>query len=603
MKLRSVSSLCFRPIVLLLVLAGLPAGAEEAVSADAAGDSPVPVRVSKAERLGWFKEAKFGMFIHWGPYSMMGGEWNGQKLDVGQNCEWIMHRLKIPYKQYREAARKFNPVKFDAEAWAELAAQTGMKYVVLTAKHHDGFAMYHSKVSRYNIVDHTPFGRDPLKELAEACRRRGLKFCIYYSHREDWDEPFAYGNTWDFNFSPEENLELFERRYVETKAKPQLRELMTNYGPFGLVWFDRGMYTQQEGQEFANLVWNAQPYCLVNGRVGNYNKELLGDYQNMSDNGMPIGGIEEYWETPQTLNETWGYSKFDHEWKQPEEVIRRLVEIVSRGGNYLLNIGPTGEGVVPQPSVEILQAVGRWVRINGQSIYGATASPFHELPWGYCTIKGATLYLHVFRWPGDGLLRLDGLHNTVRSAHLLAKPEDTLSVTKQGKQLAVSLPAAPLDPVDTVVVVELDGSPRVDAPVVQQQDDGPITLDYIRAITAGKTVKRFNRKGKFHISKWTEPSDTISWVIDVARPGVYRVAVTYAANPEWQGQPYRITMNEQVLVASVEPTGDWYQYKAFTLDTLAFASPGRYTLVMRPDKALNNDLMYFQSIVLTPSSE
>ena len=572
-------------------------------TAVASADEPVRPRVTKAERLSWFKEAKFGMFIHWGPYSMMAGEWNGKKLPVGDNCEWIMQRLKIPREQYREAAKRFNPVKFDADAWAELAARTGMKYVVLTAKHHDGFAMYHSKVSPYNIVDHTPFKRDPLKELAEACRRRGLKFCIYYSHREDWDEPFAYGNTWDFDFVPEENLEQFERRYLERKAKPQLRELMTNYGPLGLVWFDRGLYTQQEGREFADLVWDAQPYCLVNGRVGNYNKELLGDYQNMSDNGMPIGGIEEYWETPQTLNETWGYSRFDEKWKQPSEVIRRLVEIVSRGGNYLLNIGPTGEGVVPQPSVDILEAVGRWVRTNGESVYDTTASPFHELPWGYCTVKGSTLYLHVFRWPEGGVLQLDGLHNAARSARLLAKADVTLRVEKDGKRLTVTLPETPLDPVDTVVVVELDGAPRVDPPVAQQMRDGSIALDYLRAITAGKAVKRFNRKGNFHISKWTDPADTISWIVDVARPGTYSVEITYAANPEWQGQPYRVQLADQQVDATVDATGDWYQYKTLAIGSLTFSAPGRHTLVIGPSKSLDNDLMYFQGVSLKRKGE
>ena len=565
-----------------------------------AADEQGQSAVSKEQRLAWFRRAKFGMFIHWGPYSRLGGEWQGKRLPQGANCEWVMHGLKIPREKYREEARKFNPVKFDADAWAELAESTGMKYVVLTAKHHDGFAMYHSRVSKYNIVDYTPFGRDPLKELADACRRRGLKFCIYYSHREDWDEPFAYGNTWDFDFKPEDNLELFEQRYLKTKAKPQLAELLTGYGPFGLVWFDRGMYTPEQGRAFAELVWRYQPHCLVNGRVGNYNQELLGDYQNMSDNGMPIGGIEEYWETPQTLNETWGYGKYDHEWKQPQEVIRRLVEITSRGGNYLLNIGPDGEGVVPEPSVQILHRVGRWVRANGASIYGTTASPFHELPWGYCTVRGHRLYLHVFDWPTDGQLRLTGLRTVARAAYLLADPANQLPLQQAGGHLTIRVPGQPADPVDTVVVVELESAPRVDPPIVAQAGDGKVTLNYICAVTGGNTVKRFNRKGKFHISKWTQPTDTVTWHLDILTPGTFDAKITYAAGDAWRDQPYVIQVGQELLQAKVQPTGQWYEYKTFSLGKLRIDRPGRHQLVLRPAQPLRDYLMYLKGLELTP---
>lgn len=364
----------------------------------------------------WFKDDKFGMFIHWGPYSILGGEWNGQRIEQGDIAEWIMLRFQIPVEEYRAIAATFNPTGFDAREWVSLAKKTGMKYIIITAKHHDGFAMFDSRVSDYNIVDFTPFKRDPLRELAEACAEAGIKFGVYYSHREDWEHPYAYGNFWDFdssqtNLDTMDHPELF-RRYLDEKSIPQLTELLTEYGPLGVVWFDRGMYTQEQGQEFADLVHNLQPGTLVNGRVGHYDKELLGDYQSMTDNGMPIGGIEEYWETPQTLNDTWGYSKSDSNWKTPDEVIRRLVTIVSKGGNYLLNVGPTGQGVIPNPSINVLNAVGDWMQRNSESIYGTSPSPFpYELPWGYSTRKSNRLFLHVFDWPGNGQLNLAGLNN------------------------------------------------------------------------------------------------------------------------------------------------------------------------------------------------
>ena len=315
---------------------------------------------SRAENMNWFREAKFGMFIHWGPYSRLGGEWKGRRQKEKQT-EWIMNYLKIPAKEYREAAHQFNPVQFNALEWVRLAKATGMKYIVITAKHHDGFAMYHSKVTDYNIFDWTPFKRDPLKELADACAAEGIKFCVYYSHREDWDHPGGYGNNWDYD--NEWGRDLFQpvkfTEYLEEKAKPQLRELLTNYGPIGLVWFDRGIYTKKQGLEFVQIVREFQPSALVNSRVGHsLVLETIGDYQSANDNLMPPGGLEEFWETPQTLNETWGYSKFDTLWKSPEAVTQRLVEIVSRGGNYLLNIGPTGEGEIPKATMEIFKKVG-----------------------------------------------------------------------------------------------------------------------------------------------------------------------------------------------------------------------------------------------------
>jgi alpha-L-fucosidase len=551
--------------------------------------------ISKEERLKWFKEAKFGMFIHWGLYSKLAGEWNDKKISVGENAEWIMQKLKIPVEEYRIMARQFNPIEFNAEDWVKLAKNAGIKYLVITAKHHDGFAMYHSKVSEYNIVDTTPFKRDPMKELTTACQKEGIIFCFYYSHKEDWDHPDAYGNNWDYD----ETQKNFEK-YLEEKSKPQLREILTGYGPLGLIWFDRGIYTQKQGEEFVTIVRQLQPQCLINGRVGNYDMELLGDYQNMNDNGMPIGGIEEYWETPQTLNETWGYSKFDRKWKSPKEVIHRLVEIVGKGGNYLLNVGPTGEGVIPQASVDILNKVGDWMKQNSESIYGTTSSPFYKLPWGHCTVKGEKLYMHVFNWPSDGKLKISNLKNNVKNAYLLVNKNRKLKIKQEGNTVFVAVPERPPDEVNTVVVIEIEGTPNVEPVVVEQQKNGIVNLEYIEAITRGKTVKRFNRKGGFHISKWTNPEDTIIWHFNITKPGLFEMKITYSAIEEWQGREYIVSIGPILLTSRVENTGDWYEYKTFKIGTINLQDSGKYIIMIKPKSSSKNYLMYFKSIQLIP---
>lgn len=554
----------------------------------------------KTTRLQWFKEAKYGMFIHWGPYSLLAGEWDGRQVPVGENAEWIMQKLQIPREAYRARARQFNPVRFDAEAWAQLAQDAGMKYMVVTAKHHDGFAMYHSKVSPYNIADHTPFGRDPLQELAAACRKRGIRFGLYYSHREDWDEPYAYGNNWDFNFNPPDSMELFEERYLYAKAKPQVEELLAGFDSLAILWFDRGLYTPEQAREFIGLIHSRQPWCLVNGRVGSYGQELLGDYQNMNDNGMPPGGIEEYWETPQTLNETWGYSRFDHNWKSAPEVIERLVAVASRGGNYLLNIGPTGEGLIPEESVKVLKQVGHWMQRNGESIYGATASPFLDIPWGYCTVKGERLYLHVFDPPENGVLALEGLTTPVNAAFLLVKPERRLPFTRKGTSLLFDLPPALPDTINTVIVAELDGPPQVLPPVTRADENGAFLFDHYTARTFGATVKRFHRKGKYHLSKWAAPRDSACWLFEAQRPQAFELSITYAAQAEWAGRPFIVRSGGQEVRAQVKATGDWYDFQTFVLDTLTINRPGRHRLTAHPAEELPGNLMYFRSIALKP---
>ena len=349
-----------------------------------------------APRLEWFRAGRFGMFIHWGLYAIPAGEWQGQQIPgIG---EWLMLRARVPVVDYERLASQFNPVKFDAEAWASLAAEAGAKYVVITAKHHDGFCMFKSDVTSYNIVDATPFGRDPMPELADACRRHGLRFCFYYSQTQDWHHPDGDGNDWDYDESAKD----FDG-YVENYVKPQVRELLTKYGPIGLIWFDTPKrMTPEQSRGLVELVHELQPECLVNGRIGNG----LGDYAESRDNVIPGGALQVDWEVPATINDTWGFKANDHNWKSPADLVRNLVDVVSKGGNYLLNVGPTAEGVIPQPSVERLQAVGRWLHANGEAIYVTRPGPLQGRPDLRTTARGSTVYLHAFNWPDEDLPRV-----------------------------------------------------------------------------------------------------------------------------------------------------------------------------------------------------
>ncbi len=360
----------------------------------------------------WFKDAKYGLFIHWGIYAALGGVYHGKQVPYG--AEWIMKNARIPLEEYRKLAETFNPVEFSAKEVVRRAKTWGMKYIVFTAKHHDGFAMYDTKVSDYNIMQ-TPFGRDPLKELAMECNKQGLILGIYYSQMQDWEDKNGWGNNWDYWPDEEKNFE----EYFNRKVKPQVKELLTNYGDIGIMWFDTPYVMPYElCQELKELVKSVQPKCLVNGRIG----YKLGDYRQMSDNEIPVLSYMDKWETPMTLNDTWGYSGVDHNWKSAQDVVNKLVNVVGKGGNLLLNIGPDELGRIPRESCTILDKAGRWIRENGKSIYGCSLKldfPY-ENRWGKITGKKNELFLHVFNYPKFPYeILVTGLKTEIKKVYLL----------------------------------------------------------------------------------------------------------------------------------------------------------------------------------------
>ncbi len=440
-------------------------------------------------RAQWFQDARFGLFLHWGLYSVPAGEWKGQRMDyIG---EWIGSRFRIPIAEYGRLAERFDPQDFDADAWVRLARRAGMRYLVYTAKHHEGFAMYGSRCDPYNIVDATPFGRDPLKELAAACRRHGMTLGLYYSQDLDWHEPhggdpgpaypknfgMSWGNDWDFPDYAAKNYAV----YFEKKVKPQVRELLTGYGPIGLIWFDCPVsISRAQSVELWDLVRELQPGCLVNTRIGHG----LGDYGSLGDNQAPSGPVEGVWETPATLNDTWGYKSFDHNWKSAAETLGALAGLAGQGVNYLLNIGPQPDGRLPQASIDILNEIGDWMEVYGEAIHGTRRSPFPcGFEWGWITRRAdpPRLYLLLKDWPARPLA-LSGLRNRVVAARELAAPGAELpfrqAVDGDVDELAVSLPAERPSPLP-VIALDLAGAPEADQRLIAQ--DGVITLPAARA--------------------------------------------------------------------------------------------------------------------------
>ena len=488
------------------------------------------------KRMAWFREARFGMFIHWGLYAVPAGEWNGKPTTFFG--EWIMERARIPVAEYEKLAPQFNPVKFNADEWVKVAKDAGMKYIVITAKHHDGFAMFNSATSKYNIVDATPFKRDPLKELAVACQKAGIRLCFYYSHARDWHERDGADNTWDFPV--ERNF----AKFFEEKVKPQVRELLTNYGPIATMWFDTPvLITKEQCQELIVLVHQLQPDCLVNGRIG----FDLGDYMIPTDNQVETDNASQDWEAPVTMNDTWGFRKDDSNWKPVSTLVRQLVRVASRNGNYLLNVGPTAEGIIPQPSVERLRTVGAWMKVNGESIYGSHASPFpYSQEWSMITTRPGKVFVHVFDWPGKQL-NIYGIKSPVKRAYLLTNPKNSLKMSQKadtGKDLysvSLQVPAQAPDPYDSVVVLETDPNRKLEVfPGLTQQPDGVTTLDPLLAqlhkAATGSTLSIDNRG---FATRWNNPDDWMSWDFKVFRPGVFELQAVTAPggnrNVPWQG--------------------------------------------------------------------
>lgn len=564
MKRRLLLSAC--------LVSALAAGSARALEGDPyANETPE----QRDARMGWWRQAKFGMFIHWGVYAVPAGTYDGKQ--IGGIGEWIMLRGKIPVAAYQGYAKEFNPVKYDPNAWAELAKEAGMRYMVITSKHHDGFTLFPSEASKWNIADATPYKKDLIAPLAEAARSRGIKFGLYYSQAQDWTNPggaksgYNDGDGWD-----DAQKGSFDQ-YIDHVAVPQVREILTRYQPDVLWWDTPHLMNGERAAKLAKLL-PLKPGIIHNNRLGGgYKGDTETPEQHIPAKGFP--GRD--WETCMTMNDTWGYKSYDHNWKPLSTLITNLVDIASKGGNYLLNVGPTAEGEIPAESIKLLKEVGAWMKVNGESIYGTTASPIGKPPWGRCTLKAdgqdSILYLHVFDWPKDGKLLVPGLLSAPKSANLVAGGEK-LESTKTDAGVVVTLPASAPDAISSTVKLVIQGKPEVAEPFVVADKDGALHLLPADAVCEGEAVKAEGGEPG-NIGYWTNPKDTVSWTLRAENPGKYVLQIDVASPSEGSAL---MVQGVGKLACSVPKTGSYDAYQTVKVGEVQLPKGTNVKLTLLP---------------------
>lgn len=535
-------------------------------------------------RMQWWKDAKYGMFIHFGLYSILGGEYKGEVTP--KIAEWIQNTLKIPLTEYKKLMQQFNPTGFNADEWVKNAKDAGMKYIVVTSKHHDGFALFNSKVSEYNVMN-TPFKRDIIKELKEACRKQGLKFGLYYSHAIDWENPNNYigegklrerMNTVDFNPSREDRA-----KYLNEKSFPQLKELLTNYGDIDILWFDMGKgLDNEEIRQFVKIAKELQPKIIISSRIGDeiapavFNKDMYFDFYTPSDNYFTGDQLAIPFEMAGTTNTSWGYRNNDHEWRKPNFILSSLIASASRNGNYLLNVGPMPNGKMPDEPVKNLKIAGQWLKEYGASVYNTTPSPFPwNYNWGYVTQKPNNIYLNLFNWPQNNEIELNGMLSKVDKIHVLGSTKN-ITFKQEGRFVTINLNGVEKKELATPLVVEFkDAELKIDHSISQGAHDA-IRLDRIT-------------------STYLKEELLSSWEFKVHTPGTFKIKIISNekgnhSKPEWTGSEQKGSVQVAGKIIPVvlkrdsenrNPTLFFYNEIGSNVGEIEFLKKGTYTLQLK----------------------
>lgn len=542
------------------------------------GETNVSVDALKAGRGKLFDESNFGMFIHWGLFSNLGGKWKDKTYyGIG---EWIMNPrvAGIPVDEYKAKAKDFNPKEFDAKKIAQLAIDAGMKYIIITSKHHEGFAMFDSKADLFNIVAATPFARDPMKELSAACHELGLGFGFYYSHNQDWTTPGGNGGPTKYVDGKPATFD----EYFYRKCLPQLKEICTNYGPIDFIWFDTpGDMKKELVVELAKTVRQLQPNAMLCSRIG-YG---MGDYASLGDMEVPPANIEGLWETCDTNNDSWSYAWYDNNFKSPKEILHRLINTVGRGGTYLFNIGPNGMGTVPEIGAKFLRETGEWIKKYPQVIYAAGCSPYlHALPWGDVTTKGNSLFLSVFDWPQDGKLYLPGLDKKIISAEILSgKTPVAITSEKVNGWTVFSVPYKPADPLVSVIEVKLETEAKsVNANTtlgIYPNIEASLLGTFAKVKNAEQKEKRWMEKfGEWkrvnQISNWAKDGQ-VEWTVDVFKPDYYYLDLKYSGVGRLV---WKTVTDEGLMVQNQQAATE--KYVSYPMGILQFKKAGKHTITV-----------------------
>jgi len=562
------------------------------------------------QRIAWWREARFGMFIHWGLYSNPAGEWKGKK--VNGYSEHLMRKEKITRVAYLDLAHEFNSLKFNAEEWILKAKNAGVGYFIITAKHHDGFAMYDSKVSDFNVMQQTPFKRDPMAELAAAAKKYNMKFGFYYSHAFDWEHPDAPGNDWEYQNPGGDKLlggaNWFDShpewlpkavKYVDQKAIPQIKELINKYHP-DILWFDTPhKLPLSENLRILEAIRETDPNIVVNGRLARSNYGNFGDYLNTGDRPAELRTVEGDSEAIPTTNESYGYSKHDNSHKSPKFFIQLLATSASRGGNLLMNIGPKGDGSFDEKDIRILDEIGTWMKTNSASIKGTKRSALPIPAWGVITQKANLLYLHVFDWPADGNLLVGGLKSNVSNAYLLADPSEKKLIIKRltPEDAVVTLPQKVPDAIDAVVVLEVKGNILADT--VRRLVKN--TTNRLLAFDAQLHGKKFTfgdgKADLYYVDGWRLKDQYLSWTLKSLQAAKYKVVVKYIAGST-SGAAYEIQLGTTKINTSVVPPADGM---VTSQDAgVISASVGIQLLTIKPTQIKGAELMKLLEVQLIP---
>ncbi|WP_448635161.1 alpha-L-fucosidase [Pedobacter panaciterrae] len=522
-----------------------------------------------------FRNGKYAMFIHWGLFSQLSNKWKGKTYyGIG---EWLMNSnmANISAQEYMPVAKDFNPVNFNAKAIVQLAKDAGMKYIVVTSKHHDGFAMFHSGDNKFNIVDATPFKRDPMTELAKACKDAGLGFGFYYSQNQDWTAPGGNGGP---EKDEQGNKKTFDD-YFKEKCYPQVEQITTAYGPIELVWFDTpGGMDKKYAEQLVALVHKNQPGAYVSGRVGHN----LGDYSTLGDMEVPKQNVEGLWESVDVTNDAWGYAWYDQNWKSAKELLTRTLSTVARGGTYMLNVGPKPDGTIPEQAAFALRYSGNWIKKYPQTIYAAEASPWkHALPWGDATVRGNKISLLVYEWPTTGHLYLPGLISEITAIKLVNnKKTEALKFTKKNGWVDIAVPVKAPETLVSIVEITVKGTPKANSiQCVDPKIETVIYADFAKAINcekAGKSwMEKFGEwKHAMQVTKWRAESK-LEWEVEVLQPGYYQTELNYTGLGR---MVWKIENNEGGIVQNQQNSSSVYTW--YPMGWMKFEHPGKYTIAV-----------------------